>query len=79
MHFTNDMTSEHISGLADSAGVIDSIIGDGERTDDIVSRMDRNVRHIDIMCAMPHIKDSGADLTPFIAAAARGAAWIAAS
>ena len=56
--------------------VIDRLIASNERTPEALDEMDRNVRHIAIMCAMKHIKDSGADLTPFTDAASRGLEWI---
>jgi hypothetical protein len=76
--FTAEDTAKHLIGLQSSADLIDSLIGSAD-PDNPYQRddMDRNVRHIHIMCAMQHIKDSGADLKPFTDAAARGAAWLA--
>jgi len=76
-HFTEADTAEHLRGLQDSADLIDALIAEGINGDEQRDTMDRNVRHIYIMCAMPHLKDSGTDLTPYTDAAARGSAWLA--
>ena len=76
IEFSPETTAEHLRGLQASADLIASLIAANERTEEAVATMDRNVRHIAIMCAMQHIKDSGADLTPFTAAAADGLEWI---
>jgi hypothetical protein len=77
-NFTAEDTAEHIKGLRDSASLIASIVTNDVRDSDAMDAMDRNVRHIGIMCAMKHIKESGADLQPFTDAAAAGTAWMAA-
>jgi hypothetical protein len=74
--FDSEATAEHLRGLQASADLIASLIAANERTDEALATMDRNVRHIAIMCAMQHIKDSGADLTPFTQAASDGLEWI---
>ena len=74
--FSPEATAEHLRGLQASADLIGSLISSNERTPEAIDTMDRNVRHIAIMCAMQHIKDSGADLTPFTQAAADGLEWI---
>ena len=74
--FSPEATAEHLRGLQASADLIGSLIASNERTPEALDTMDRNVRHIAIMCAMQHIKDSGADLTPFTQAAADGLEWI---
>lgn len=74
--FSPEATAEHLRGLQASADLIGSLISSNERTPEALDTMDRNVRHIAIMCAMQHIKDSGADLTPFTQAAADGLEWI---
>ena len=75
--FTEYDVARHIAGLKDSADLIDAIVAANERNDDQFAAIGRNVQHIEIMCAMQHIKDSGADLKPYTDAAARGAAWLA--
>ena len=75
--FTPEDTAEHLRGLQDSADLIDALIAAGVKDAETRDTMDRNVRHIHIMCAMQHIKDSGADLMPYTDAAHRGAAWLA--
>ena len=75
--FTPEDTAEHLRGLQDSADLIDALIDADDRSDEQRDTMDRNVRHIGIMCAMQHLQDCGADLTPFTDAAHRGAAWLA--
>ena len=76
IEFSPEATAEHLRGLQASADLIGSLIAANERTPEALDTMDRNVRHIAIMCAMQHIKDSGADLTPFTQAAADGLEWI---
>ena len=76
IEFSPEATAEHLRGLQASADLIGSLIAANERTPEALDTMDRNVRHIAIMCAMQHIKDSGADLTPFTTAAADGLEWI---
>ena len=76
IEFSPEATAEHLRGLQASADLIGSLIASNERTPEALDTMDRNVRHIAIMCAMQHIKDSGADLTPFTQAAADGLEWI---
>ena len=73
--FSPEQTAEHLAHLPHSVAVIDRLIEANERTPEALDEMDRNVRHIAIMCAMKHIKDSGADLKPFTDAAARGLDW----
>ncbi len=77
IEFSPDATAEHLRGLQASADLIASLIAADERTEESIATMDRNVRHIAIMCAMQHVKDSGADLTPFTDAAAAGLDWMA--
>ena len=76
IEFSPEATAEHLRGLQASADLIGSLIAANERTPEAIDTMDRNVRHIAIMCAMQHIKDSGADLTPFTQAASAGMGWI---
>jgi hypothetical protein len=76
--FSTEQTAEHLAALPHSVAVIDRLIEANERTPEALDEMDRNVRHIAIMCAMKHIKESGADLKPFTDAAAAGTAWMAA-
>ena len=76
IEFSPETTAEHLRGLQASADLIGSLIAANERTPEAIDTMDRNVRHIGIMCAMQHIKDSGADLTPFTQAASAGMGWI---
>lgn len=75
--FTPEDTQRSLSALQNSVDLIDALIAANDRSDEQRDTMDRNVRHIHIMCAKDHIKDSGADLTSFADAAARGAAWLA--
>jgi hypothetical protein len=75
--FTPEDTAEHLRGLQASADLIDTLIDADDRSDEQRDTMDRNVRHIGIMCALPHLQDSGADLKPYTDAAHRGAAWLA--
>ena len=74
--FSPEQTAEHLAALPHSVAVIDRLFASNERTPEALDEMDRNVRHIAIMCAMQHIKDSGADLKPFTDAAARGLEWV---
>ncbi len=75
--FSPEQTAEHLAALPHSVAVIDRLIEANERTPEALDEMDRSVRHIAIMCAMKHIKESGADLKPFTDAAARGIEWMA--
>jgi hypothetical protein len=75
--FSEEDTAQHIRGLQDSADLIDRLIADGVKDDETRDTMDRNVRHIGIMCAMDHVQCCGSDLTPYTDAQARGAAWLA--
>ena len=75
--FSLEDTAEHLRGLQDSVNLIDSLIAAGVKNSETTDTMDRNVRHIGIMCAMDHLKNCGEDLTPFTDAAHRGAAWLA--
>ena len=72
--FTAEDIAEHLRGLQDSADLIDRLIADGVRDDDALGTMGRNVEHVRIMCAMPHLAAS--DLAPFLAAEQRGRAWM---
>jgi hypothetical protein len=76
--FSPEQTAEHLAALPHSVAVIDRLIEADERTAEALDEMDRNVRHIAIMCAMKHVKENGADLKPFTDAAAAGTAWMAA-
>ena len=75
--FSEEDTMQHIKGLQASADLIDRLIADGVKNDETRDTMDRNVRHIGIMCAMDHVQCCGSDLTPYTAAQHRGAAWLA--
>lgn len=75
--FTPEDTAEHLRGLQASADLIMFLIENSGRSEEAMDTMDRNVRHIGIMCAMDHLKDQ--DLQPFQDAAAAGSAWMAAS
>jgi hypothetical protein len=75
--FSPEDTAEHLRGLQASADLIDALIAANDRSAEQRDTMDRNVRHIGIMCAMPHLQECGADLTPYTDAAHRGAAWLA--
>jgi hypothetical protein len=74
--FSEEDTAQHIRGLQDSADLIDRLITDGVKDDETRDTMDRNVRHIGIMCAMDHVQCCGADLTPYMDAQHRGVAWL---
>jgi hypothetical protein len=75
--FTPEDTAEHLAGLQASADVIDALISESDGSNGERDMMDRNVRHIHIMCAMDHLKCCGTDLKPYTDAAARGSAWLA--
>ena len=77
--FSASETAEHMLGLQASMEVIDSLISDDLRTDESRDRMDRNVRHLEIMLGMGHIQQSGTDFAPYNAAIIAGKAWLAAS
>ena len=75
---TPEQVAQDIKALGDSVTLIRSLIDANERTEETVATMDRNVRHIAIMCAKDYIQQSGADLTPFTDAAADGLEWMSA-
>jgi hypothetical protein len=77
MQFSIETTTEHVAGLQLSADAIGQIMADGIKDDRTLDLMDKNVRHIRIMCGMDHIRSCGADLKSFLDAAAAGAAWAA--
>ena len=72
--FTPEDIAEHLRGLASSADLIASLVAANDRSEEAMDTMDRNVRHIGIMCVMDHLKDQ--DLQPFQDAAAAGSAWM---
>lgn len=76
MHFTEEHVAEHLKGISDSAALIRKLIAGGDMSDESVDCMDRNIKHIYIMCGMPHVRDSGADLSTFMSAADAGVAWL---
>lgn len=76
IEFSSNDTAEHLNGLQSSVDVINSIINTNEKTQKAVDTMNRNVQHITIMCNMKHIKNSGANLIPFITAASNGLEWL---
>lgn len=78
MHtYTEHEIEQQLSALGDSASLIDAIIAGGDTDEEQREIMDRNVRHIHIMCDMPHLFKR--DLKPFAEAAARGTAWLSES
>ncbi len=78
MTFTKEETDLHVEGLRQSKELVDSVISSNVKGFEEIGMMDRNVRHIAIMCSMPNVKESGIDLKPFMDAAAAGTAWMAA-
>ena len=81
--YTPEDTAEHIQGLQDVADLIQIIIAGNYPANTInpespVTLMGRQTGHIRIMLAMPHIRASGVDLTPFETAAVDGETWAAA-
>lgn len=76
MHFTEEHVAEHLNGISDSAALIRKLIAGGDMSDESGDCMDRNIKHIHIMCSMPHVRDSGADLSTFMDAADAGVAWL---
>ena len=63
---------QDIKALGDSVTVIDQMLAIDEPTEEDLDTLDRNVRHIEIMLAKDHIKNSGKNLKPFKDAVARG-------
>ena len=76
MEFTLEQTQEHIAGLQASKDLITKLIFDDVKTQEELDTMDRNVRHLEIMMAMDHIKNSGTDLAPYAAAVQAGKSWL---
>jgi hypothetical protein len=75
--FTQEQTDKHLASVVAAAEAVDSVIAGAIATDGMKEEMARHIRHIEIMCGMQHIKNSGADLKPYTDAAARGSAWLA--
>lgn len=75
--FSAEELAEHMMGLRASANVIETMITAFSKSDGNRERMDNNIRHIEIMCAMPHIASSGIDLSPYARAVELGKAWLA--
>lgn len=75
--FTPEQVEQQIRALGDSIHVINTIIAGNASDEETRDRMDRNVRHLQIMLAYDHIKSAGADLSPSEAAIAAGQAWLA--
>lgn len=75
--FTQEDTEEHVRGLVRAADLIEENISTGDRSKEMVTTyIDALVRHIEYMCAMPHIINCGVELDPFLQAAARGREWL---
>jgi adenine/guanine phosphoribosyltransferase-like PRPP-binding protein len=72
--YTAEETAQAIKAMGDSVTVIDDAIASGLTDEETLDAIDRNVRHIEIMLAKDHIKESGADLKPFESAVKRGKA-----
>jgi hypothetical protein len=68
----NAQTQQDITALGHSVIVIDDVLALDTPDEEQLDALDRNVRHIEIMLAKEHIIDSGADLSEFEAAVARG-------
>jgi hypothetical protein len=65
-------TQQDITALGHSVIVIDDVLALDTPDEEQLDALDRNVRHIEIMLAKEHIIDSGADLSEFESAVARG-------
>lgn len=74
--FTPEETAQHITGLQHSVDLIDLLISEGIHDEETHDTMDRNVRHIGIMCGMTHLQSCGTDLSPFLEAQSRGVSWM---
>jgi hypothetical protein len=61
-------TEKDIAAMYDSLSVVQSISEIENPTTDELDSLDRNLRHVEIMLAKPHIIESGADLSAFEAA-----------
>ena len=77
--FTPEEIQQQVRALGDSIHVINTIITENAYDEDTRDRMDRNVRHLQIMLGYDHIKNSGADLFPSEGAIAVGTAWLQAN
>ena len=72
--FTMEDTEEHLRGLQASVDLINSLMESNDRSQENLDTMDRNVRHIGIMCAMEHLHSH--DLESYKTAASAGSAWM---
>lgn len=77
--FTPEQVEQQVRALGDSIHLINTIIAEGVTDAETRDRMDRNVRHLQIMLGYDHIKNSGADLSPSEGAIAAGTAWLQAN
>ena len=77
--FTPEQVEQQVRALGDSIHLINTIIAEGITDAETRDRMDRNVRHLQIMLGYDHIKNSGADLSPSEGAIVAGTAWLQAN
>ena len=74
--FTTEETERQVAALQDSVNLINKLLTDNIKTSETLDIMDRNARHIHIMCEKKHIKEFGVELSPYLEAANAGLAWI---
>ena len=73
-----EQVAQDISASHDSVALINQIVGDDQRSDDIDDTMQRNVRHLRDCLLLPHIVQTAtdADKAAFAAAVAIGDGWL---
>lgn len=67
---------ENIMDLRSCVEVIETMVHAYGKSDENRDRMDRIIRHIESMCAMPHVAESGVDISPYHRAIDLGRSWL---
>jgi len=75
-HGDEDMTAQHLAGLAASASAIRALIAAGDRSDEARDAVRRNCDHIGIACQYEDVQASGADLSDYLSAQREGHGWL---
>ncbi len=74
---SNDQATEHMMDLRGCVNAIDTMVTAYGKSDENRESMDRIIKHIESIRAMPHIAGSGIDLSPYQRAIDLGRSWLA--
>lgn len=67
------LTIDHqFNAMVDSVNLIERLVLNGVRSMDTYDELDRNYRHLELMCSLQDIIDDGRPLDDFLAAIALG-------